>query len=68
MQAQPYRISIQIRGFDVFVVDVRSLDGQLLGSIQYDAADFDDYIDLDSHMFDFLLTADGQLIRTSQQD
>lgn len=64
---QSVRIRITIRGFDVFCVQVFNATGTLLGEVTYDADDFDGYVDLDSHDFDFILRPDGRPERIDQQ-
>jgi hypothetical protein len=66
-QIQQVRIQVHIRGFDTFDVTAYGQDGAVLSSITYTPADFgDDFIDLDSHTFDFTIDADGQLQRVPQ--
>lgn len=67
-QTPAYRIGFRIKGFDTFEITVHDMrTGLQVSELVYNASDFPDGIDLDSHLLDFEMTADGHLIPLRQQ-
>ena len=63
-----FRIGFHIRGFDTFEISVHdAITDDTISVLIYQADDFAEAIDLDSHLVDCMISEDGKLIRTKQE-